>query len=245
MQASAETTMATAGTADLYITKLEEMGDYAKLSADDQQEYRNVLTLLCDLIPDLAGYIDTTTGEIQGGTTALRGYAKLDKTNTSGRAQKTGAQATGTRNAEPGWTLVGEYGPEIVYMQGGEGVLNAAQTKDVLPALDDRYTDTRAENAEAPAPKETAQAAESAAVNPHEGIRNDTRAAQTPATAARVMGRCGRDRCAAGFAWHCDRAYDSTEHHLDQAQRQIRHLGRKADGCIGEQPRIPQAAVGT
>lgn len=24
-------------------------------------------------------------------------------------------------------------------MQGGEGVLNAAQTKDVLPALDDRY----------------------------------------------------------------------------------------------------------
>ena len=37
------------------------------------------------------------------------------------------------------------------------------------------------------------------------------------------MGRCGRDRCAAGFAWHCDRAYDSTEHHLDQAQRQIRH----------------------
>lgn len=76
MQASAETTMATAGTADLYITKLEEMGDYAKLSADDQQEYRNVLTLLCDLMPDLAGYIDTTTGEIQGGTTALRGYAK-------------------------------------------------------------------------------------------------------------------------------------------------------------------------
>lgn len=72
-------------------------------------------------------------------------------------------------------------------MQGGEGVLNAAQTKDVLPALDDRYTDTRAENTEAPAPKETAQAAESAAVNPHEGIRNDTRAAQTPATTARVI----------------------------------------------------------
>lgn len=76
MQESAETTMATAGTADMYITKLEEMGDYAKLSADDQQEYRNVLTLLCDLMPDLAGYIDTTTGKILGGTTALRVYAK-------------------------------------------------------------------------------------------------------------------------------------------------------------------------
>lgn len=113
--------------------------------------------------------------------------APEQKTGSTSRVKTTGAQATGTRNADPGWTLVGEYGPEIVYMQGGEGVLNAAQTKDVLPALDDRYTDTRAENAEAPAPKETAQAAESAAVNPHEGIRNDTRAAQTPATTARVM----------------------------------------------------------
>lgn len=131
---------------------------------------------------------DVQTAYAKIGTTAANALqSKLDKANTSGRAQKTGAQATGTRNAEPGWTLVGEYGPEIVYMQGGEGVLNAAQTKDVLPALDDRYTDTRAENAEAPAPKETAQAAESAAVNPHEGIRNDTRAAQTPATTARVM----------------------------------------------------------
>lgn len=131
---------------------------------------------------------DVQTAYAKIGTAAANALqSKLDKANTSGRAQKTGAQATGTRNAEPGWTLVGEYGPEIVYMQGGEGVLNAAQTKDVLPALDDRYTDTRAENAEAPAPKETAQAAESAAVNPHEGIRNDTRAAQTPATTARVM----------------------------------------------------------
>lgn len=76
MQASAENTLATTATADMYIGKLEEMGDYAKLSADGQQEYRNVLTLLCDLMPDLAGYINTTTGEIQGGTTALRGYAK-------------------------------------------------------------------------------------------------------------------------------------------------------------------------
>ena len=85
---------------------------------------------------------DVQTAYAKIGTTAANALqSKLDKANTSGRARKTGAQATGTRNAEPGWTLVGEYGPEIVYMQGGEGVLNAAQTKDVLPALDDRYTD--------------------------------------------------------------------------------------------------------
>ena len=135
-----------------------------------------------DMLPDVQ-----TAYEKIGTAAANALQSKLDKANTSGRAQKTGAQATGTRNAEPGWTLVGEYGPEIVYMQGGEGVLNAAQTKDVLPALDDRYTDTRAENAEAPAPKETAQAAESAAVNPYEGIRSDTKAAQIAATTARVM----------------------------------------------------------
>lgn len=160
--------------------------DELDMSAEAAKNGKATVQAFIDSASNMLPDVQTAYAKI--GTTAANALqSKLDKANTSGRARKTGAQATGTRNAEPGWTLVGEYGPEIVYMQGGEGVLNAAQTKDVLPALDDRYTDTRAENAEAPAPKETAQAAENAAVNPHEGIRNDTRAAQTPATAARVM----------------------------------------------------------
>lgn len=160
--------------------------DELDMSAEAAKNGKATVQAFIDSASNMLPDVQTAYAKI--GTTAANALqSKLDKANTSGRAQKTGAQATGTRNAEPGWTLVGEYGPEIVYMQGGEGVLNAAQTKDVLPALDDRYTDTRAENAEAPAPKETAQAAESAAVNPHEGIRNDTRAAQTPVTTARVM----------------------------------------------------------
>lgn len=160
--------------------------DELDMSAEAAKNGKATVQAFIDSASNMLPDVQTAYAKI--GTTAANALqSKLDKANTSGRAQKTGAQATGTRNAEPGWTLVGEYGPEIVYMQGGEGVLNAAQTKDVLPALDDRYTDTRAENAEAPAPKETAQAAESAAVNPHEGMRNDTRAAQTPATTARVM----------------------------------------------------------
>lgn len=160
--------------------------DELDMSAEAAKNGKATVQAFIDSASNMLPDVQTAYAKI--GTAAANALqSKLDKANTSGRAQKTGAQATGTRNAEPGWTLVGEYGPEIVYMQGGEGVLNAAQTKDVLPALDDRYTDTRAENAEAPAPKETAQAAESAAVNPHEGIRNDTRAAQTPATTARVM----------------------------------------------------------
>lgn len=160
--------------------------DELDMSAEAAKNGKATVQAFIDSASNMLPDVQTAYAKI--GTTAANALqSKLDKANTSGRAQKTGAQATGTRNAEPGWTLVGEYGPEIVYMQGGEGVLNAAQTKDVLPALDDRYTDTRAENAEVPAPKETAQAAESAAVNHHEGIRNDTRAAQTPATTARVM----------------------------------------------------------
>lgn len=155
--------------------------DELDMSAEAAKNGKATVQAFIDSASNMLPDVQTAYAKI--GTTAANALqSKLDKANTSGRAQ-----ATGTRNAEPGWTLVGEYGPEIVYMQGGEGVLNAAQTKDVLPALDDRYTDTRAENAEAPAPKETAQAAKSAAVNPHEGIRNDTRAAQTPATTARVM----------------------------------------------------------
>lgn len=166
--------------------KAGETVDELDMSAEAAKNGKATVQAFIDCASNMLPDVQTAYAKI--GTTAANALqSKLDKANTSGRAQKTGAQATGTRNAEPGWTLVGEYGPEIVYMQGGEGVLNAAQTKDVLPALDDRYTDTRAENAEAPAPKETAQAAESAAVNPHEGIRNDTRAAQTPATTARVM----------------------------------------------------------
>lgn len=137
--------------------------DELDMSAEAAKNGKATVQAFIDSASNMLPDVQTAYAKI--GTTAANALqSKLDKANTSGRAQKTGAQATGTRNAEPGWTLVGEYGPEIVYMQGGEGVLNAAQTKDVLPALDDRYTDTRAENAEAPAPKETAQAAESAAV---------------------------------------------------------------------------------
>lgn len=126
--------------------------DELDMSAEAAKNGKATVQAFIDSASNMLPDVQTAYAKI--GTTAANALqSKLDKANTSGRAQKTGAQATGTRNAEPGWTLVGEYGPEIVYMQGGEGVLNAAQTKDVLPALDDRYTDTRAENAEAPAPE--------------------------------------------------------------------------------------------
>lgn len=45
------------------------------------------------------------------------------------------AYATGTRYAKEGAALVGEYGPELVYMRGGEKVLTATQTRTALSAV--------------------------------------------------------------------------------------------------------------
>ena len=56
------------------------------------------------------------TSALQGGNTSRRGYA------------------AGTMDAEAGVHLVGEYGPELVAFRGGESVLTAAHTKEVLSA---------------------------------------------------------------------------------------------------------------
>ncbi len=40
--------------------------------------------------------------------------------------------AVGTDSAAPGFALVGEYGPELVYFGGGEQVMTAAQTSAIL-----------------------------------------------------------------------------------------------------------------
>jgi len=74
-------TMAAAGVADHYIGKLEQMGDYALLSSKEQQEYRNTLSLLCQVVPELSQYIDIENGAIQGGTAALRANTEAWKQN--------------------------------------------------------------------------------------------------------------------------------------------------------------------
>lgn len=43
--------------------------------------------------------------------------------------------ASGTNNAEPGWAMVGENGPELMFFNGGEQVLNAAETSAMQPKI--------------------------------------------------------------------------------------------------------------
>ena len=65
-------TLAAANVANNYIDKLDEMGDYTSLSAEEQLKYRNILTLISETVPELSGLIDVQNGYIEGGTAALR-----------------------------------------------------------------------------------------------------------------------------------------------------------------------------
>lgn len=63
------------------------------------------------------------------------------------------AYAEGTRNAAEGAALVGEYGPELVYMRGGETVLTAQQTASALrasPAISAELATSRVGTSSAP-----------------------------------------------------------------------------------------------
>lgn len=74
-------TMAAAGVADTYIGKLEEM-EAAGLNTDEQhRQYHNTLALLCQVVPELANYIDLETDTINGGTEALRANTEAWKQN--------------------------------------------------------------------------------------------------------------------------------------------------------------------
>ena len=64
-----------------YIGKLEEL-EAAGLNTDEQhRQYHNTLALLCQVVPELADYIDLETDTINGGTEALRANTEAWKQN--------------------------------------------------------------------------------------------------------------------------------------------------------------------
>lgn len=79
-------TLAAANAADVYISKLEQMGDIKSLDASGAQEYKNVLTLLTQTIPELSDGINLQTGEIDGGTAALRANTAAWQENAKAQA---------------------------------------------------------------------------------------------------------------------------------------------------------------
>ncbi len=95
-----ESTMAAASVADDYITKLEQMGDYASLSAEDQREYHNILALLCQTVPELSDQIDLENNVIRGGTDALRANTEEWKRNALQQAYQEKLTAIYAANAD-------------------------------------------------------------------------------------------------------------------------------------------------
>lgn len=83
-----EETLAAANVADAYIGRLETMGDYAGLSAERQREYHDILSLLSETVPELAGSIDLTNNTIEGGTAALRANTEAWKQNAMAQAMQ-------------------------------------------------------------------------------------------------------------------------------------------------------------
>lgn len=76
-KADVEETMAYVGQ---LIDRLEELGDIDTLDISGQTEYLAILRVLATLVPDLGNYFNTTTGEIEGGTEALRKNAQAWQT---------------------------------------------------------------------------------------------------------------------------------------------------------------------
>ena len=70
-----------ASVAEDYIARLEELDSKTNLTAEEQQEYHNILVLLCSTVPELAQYIDLETDKINGGTDALKANTEAWKQN--------------------------------------------------------------------------------------------------------------------------------------------------------------------
>lgn len=75
-------TMAAAGVADTYISKLDEMGDYAALSDEEQKQYQNTLALLLQIMPSLSECISQTTDEYGRATYTLDASTEALRLNT-------------------------------------------------------------------------------------------------------------------------------------------------------------------
>lgn len=85
--------LAAANVADHYIDKLEEMGDYASLSAEKQREYQNTLALLLQVMPELSNSISQTTDKYGRTTYTLETTTEALRKNTEAWKQNAMAQA--------------------------------------------------------------------------------------------------------------------------------------------------------
>lgn len=93
-----------------------------------QQTIQGFIDAANDMLPLVQAAYDNLGLAAANGLAKASGHHVNISTSTSGNHTLTG-YASGTDSATPGVHLVGEYGPELVFFDGGETVLNADSTR--------------------------------------------------------------------------------------------------------------------
>ena len=122
-------TLAAAGVADTYIAKLEEMEAAGVRTEEEHRQYHNTLALLCQVVPDLANYIDLETDTIEGGTAALRANTEAWKQNAMQQAYQEQLTA-----------LYSQY--SAVLIEAEENSIGLTKAQHDLEAAEKKQTDT-------------------------------------------------------------------------------------------------------
>ena len=132
---TASSVLAAANVADTYIDKLEQMGNYARLSEADQREYHNTLALLCQTVPELADSIDLENNAIHGGTAALRASTEAWKQNAMAQAYQEQLTAIYAAQAD----ILIEAEKNSIELTRAQTALEAAEKKrsDTLARMND------------------------------------------------------------------------------------------------------------
>lgn len=119
--------------------KFAKVGDGKEQFADAMTEYSGVIEDEKQAMVELAAQVgidmsDALTEGLLNGynayLSAWRLYQKIGGHDSSSVVQH--AYASGTYSADSGLALVGEAGPELMYLRGGERILTAEETRDVL-----------------------------------------------------------------------------------------------------------------
>jgi len=110
-----------ADAADSGMAMIQAFIDSAEdMTPDVQEAYAKLGLVAANAMKGVTGkYLPANMPGINYGTVDTHGWIS-------------GAYASGTESAAPGLALVGEHGPELVMMQGGEKVLTAEETKEYL-----------------------------------------------------------------------------------------------------------------
>lgn len=107
-----------------------DLGDQAKASG--QATIQGYIAAANEMMP----LVRSAYAEL--GQAAISAMGPMSYSDSAYAANRTRGYASGTNNAQPGWAYVGENGPELMFFNGGEKVLNARETtklnSDAIPA---------------------------------------------------------------------------------------------------------------